>query len=42
MENGPLLEDLEFAKSSAKLHYYCCNWRVAGQLAPSDVGLVLL
>jgi glycylpeptide N-tetradecanoyltransferase len=41
MQNEPLFADLKFGRGDGQLHYYCYNWRVA-QMAPQDVGLVLL
>lgn len=42
MQNEPLFSDLKFGKGDGQLHYYCYNWRVAKQMQPSDVGLVLM
>lgn len=35
-------QDLKFGIGDGKLHYYLYNWRVANELPPSEVGLVML
>eukprot|EP00798_Chlamydomonas_sp_ICE-L_P010418 gene10418-8368_t len=42
MQNGDILKELKFGIGDGNLHYYLYNWRVAGSLAPSEVGLVLM
>ena len=38
----PLHPDLKFGIGDGKLRYYLFNWKVAQELRPSEVGLVML
>jgi glycylpeptide N-tetradecanoyltransferase len=41
-ENERFLKELKFGIGDGRLRYYLYNWRLARELAPSEVGLVLL
>lgn len=41
-ENEGLLKELKFGVGDGKLRYYLFNWRVAQELRPGEVGLVML
>ncbi|PSC70746.1 Glycylpeptide N-tetradecanoyltransferase 1 [Micractinium conductrix] len=41
-ENGKILKDLKFGIGDGKLRYYLFNWRVAQDITPNKVGLVML
>ena len=38
----PLLADLKFGIGDGKLRYYLFNWRVAHDIPPNKVGLIML
>mmetsp|Transcript_16098 Transcript_16098/g.34830 ORF Transcript_16098/g.34830 Transcript_16098/m.34830 type:complete len:429 (-) Transcript_16098:795-2081(-) len=42
LENEVYLKDLKFGIGDGSLHYYIYNWRVAGLMAPQEVGLILM
>lgn len=42
MHNEPFLKELKFGPGDGHLHYYLYNYRLKGQLEPSELGLVLL
>ncbi|CAM6085120.1 unnamed protein product [Calypogeia fissa] len=42
MQNEPFLKELKFGAGDGHLHYYLYNYRLRGQLKPSELGLVLL
>jgi len=42
MENVDMLRELKFGIGDGNLQYYLYNWRVAQELTPQQVGLVLL
>lgn len=37
-----VLKELKFGVGDGKLRYYLYNWRVAQELRPEEVGLVML
>ena len=41
-QNETFLHDLKFGIGDGSLHYYLFNWRIAKQLTPSEVGLILM
>jgi len=42
MNNQEFLEELKFNQGDGNLHYYLYNWRLAKQLKPEDIGIVLV
>ena len=38
----PAVADLKFGVGDGKLRYYLFNWRVAREIPPNQVGLVML
>jgi glycylpeptide N-tetradecanoyltransferase len=42
LDNGKFMQSLKFGIGDGDLHYYLYNWRTKSDLAPHEVGLVLL
>lgn len=42
MDNSTFMSELLFGQGDGHLHYYLYNYSLSEDLAPSDVGLVLL